>query len=96
MNLPVTPSMIKLEDYFEKGYSITSVPANIMSKLWMEIYSVEWLPSSSSVYKSTPAWYTPSNTYPDLVSGGDQQNSQKQLPMFSTQILLKMQLLTLY
>jgi hypothetical protein len=55
--------MINLEDYFEKGYSITAVPNDIMPLLWMEIYGSEWITDVSNVYKSTPAWYTPTKIY---------------------------------
>jgi hypothetical protein len=65
--------MINLEDYFEKGYSITAVPNDIMPLLWMEIYGSEWVTDASNIYKSTPAWYTPTKIY-DLEEDGDDQN----------------------
>lgn len=66
--------MINIEDYFEKGYSISRVPADLLPKLWMEIYGVEWVVDKNNIYKSTPEWYTPSKIYQDLKEDGDQQN----------------------
>jgi hypothetical protein len=66
--------MINLEDYFEKGYSITTLSNDILPKLWLEIYGVNWISDNSSVYKSTPEWYVPTRIYQELEEDGEEQN----------------------
>lgn len=50
--------MINIEDYFEKGYVVTHVPDELLSKFWREIYTTEWVEDETKVYKSHPSWYT--------------------------------------
>lgn len=65
--------MINIEDYFEKGYSITRVPENLLAKFWMEIYTTTWVTDPESVYKSKPDWYSNVKKY-NLDEDGDLQN----------------------
>jgi hypothetical protein len=63
--------MINLEDYFEKGYVVTTIPQDIMPLLWMEVYGTDWVPDNPNMYntyKSIPSWYT-------LTKGNVQEDS---------------------
>lgn len=49
--------MINLENYFERGYDITKLDANLVSSLWQIIYTTNWVTENDSVYKTVPDWY---------------------------------------
>jgi hypothetical protein len=49
--------MINIEDYFEKGFVVTTVPENLISRFWFEIYSSNWVDDSEATYKKIPDWY---------------------------------------
>ena len=49
--------MINIEDYFEKGFIVTTVPENLISKFWFEIYSSNWVDDDDATYKKIPDWY---------------------------------------
>jgi hypothetical protein len=49
--------MINIEDYFEKGFVVTTVPENLVSRFWFEIYSSNWVDDSEATYKKIPDWY---------------------------------------
>jgi hypothetical protein len=50
--------MTHVEQYFERGYIISKLPDNLLSKLWAEIYTTDWLQDPEGVYKGKPSWYT--------------------------------------
>ena len=49
--------MINIEDYFEKGFVVTTVPEDLISKFWFEIYSSNWIDDGDKTYKKIPDWY---------------------------------------
>jgi hypothetical protein len=49
--------MTHVEQYFERGYIISKLPDNLLSKLWAEIYTTDWLQDPEGVYKGKPSWY---------------------------------------
>jgi hypothetical protein len=65
--------MINIEDYFEKGVAISRLPDTILSKLWREVYTTEWVADSEGVYKQKPLWYSRTKKY-NIEEDGDLQN----------------------
>lgn len=57
--------MLDIEDYFEKGFTLTSIPQDILPEFWMEIYSTEWVTDTSATYKTLPSWYNVKKIYSD-------------------------------
>jgi len=49
--------MINIEDYFEKGFVVTTVPEDLISRFWFEIYSSNWIDDGDKTYKKIPDWY---------------------------------------
>jgi hypothetical protein len=49
--------MINIEDYFEKGFVVTTVPEDLISRFWFEIYSSNWIDDDDKTYKKIPDWY---------------------------------------
>jgi hypothetical protein len=49
--------MINIEDYFEKGFVVTTVPEDLISRFWFEIYSSNWVDDGDKTYKKIPDWY---------------------------------------
>ena len=47
--------MIDLEDYFEKGYHVTKLPEEFVTRLWRFIYTTEWIEHGRE-YKQVPSW----------------------------------------
>ena len=50
-------TMINIEDYFEKGFVVTTVPEDLISRFWFEIYSSNWIDDGDKTYKKIPDWY---------------------------------------
>jgi hypothetical protein len=48
--------MINLENYFEKGFDITQLTPDFVTKLWQIVYTTEWI-NDESGYKAKPDWY---------------------------------------
>jgi len=48
--------VINLENYFEKGFEVTKLTPDIVTKLWQIVYTTNWI-NDESGYKSKPDWY---------------------------------------
>ena len=47
--------MIDIEDYFEKGYVVTELPKEFVTRLWQFIYTTNWIDHNGE-YKQVPDW----------------------------------------
>lgn len=47
--------MIDIEDYFEKGYFVTKLPKEFVTRLWQFIYTTNWIEHHGE-YKQVPDW----------------------------------------
>jgi hypothetical protein len=48
--------MIDLVNYFEKGFDVTQLTPDIVTKLWQIVYTTNWT-NDESGYKAKPDWY---------------------------------------
>lgn len=57
--------MVTLEEqYYDKGYFVTTLPKHIHAMLWNEIYSTNWVgDDSENIYKQIPDWYENKTPY---------------------------------
>lgn len=58
--------MSQLEDYFERGYIVSKVSQDIISRLWTEIYLADWIKDPENRYKEKPSWYYVKNYINDV------------------------------
>lgn len=46
------------EQYYDKGYFVSKLPAPLLAYLWNEVYSTEWVDDKKeNIYKQVPSWY---------------------------------------
>ena len=66
--------MMDIEDYFEKGYFVTELPKEFVTRLWQFIYTTNWIEHDGE-YKQIPSWspeevtkftHDHDNTQPDV------------------------------
>lgn len=43
-------------NYYEKGYHLTNIPADLCKEFWLQIYTTNWV-KSKSIFKNVPDWY---------------------------------------
>jgi hypothetical protein len=69
--------MINIEDFYEKGYAITSLSHEILPLFWLEIYSTEWVKDPENVYTNIPKWKHEAKKIQEglLLSGTDDQSA---------------------
>jgi hypothetical protein len=48
--------MIDLVNYFDKGFDVTKLAPDTVTKLWQIVYTTEWT-NDESGYKAKPDWY---------------------------------------
>lgn len=45
------------QDYFERGYYITTIPSHLQSKLWQLVYTTEWVEKNDCTHLQYPTKY---------------------------------------
>lgn len=66
--------------YYDQGYFLTRLPDNILSLLWKEIYTTEWVADTAEgIYTQIPSWYQ-SDLLKDLdISGKYRRDFERQI-----------------
>lgn len=70
--------MISLENYFEKGFEVTHLNPELVTKLWQIVYTTDWIKGDQSVHKSIPSWcQTQEIKYTEQGDGSDRDSIER-------------------
>lgn len=68
-----------IDQYFDKGFIVTKIPQNLMSKFWDEVNNTKWVDAKLTTYKKVPDWYHENKKHYVDPTGMDRPTYEKKL-----------------